>query len=906
VRLAFILTAGLLLFGEASLAAPFPVELIKKKVHSRLSLSIDSAFSMQWKDTPAGFKAVFPAATLLDFGVPLGQEAAFNAYLKTIQGDRLRSLSIRETKDAVVVEGVWRFPVGAQALADPKMDHFDFREEETGRLNVDFWYHAGPTVAVADLKRKQAELKKEEAALKVRLAAEAQRKAVLDKRIADSRNATAFCQQPFDRENAVFVRFRAEHPKIRFQFHFPEHIPDHKFEYALPKGDSEEEKMVLLAIKLYRENKHGLAGKTIEFLEKQYPESKHLVEMRFLRANIHFRLGLEEQGMRLLKVLSKEASGTEVGFQSAAFVAAQSYRRGDWLVALDAFMRLQREFPKHPLAWLIRYGVADSLYMIRQSDRAAPEFEWVAQNAPDDSIRAEAAFKVGNVYFDRGQYAQAIQSYSKSLKEHEKQLFQNSFVLLNLGESYFSLDELRRSQAEFERYLSLARAQPSAWRASLRVAEIKAMRSTNIESQAYMDAFRDTINRYPLSPGAVIARLRLIPCGDHGGFDPNSAARFFSSKEVQTFAQNEAIMGSQFMELLGLTEVRAGLSYGLDSDVIRNGQKVLASNPSIGVRKMVGGAIHTAAKRILGKELDSKDGMRALMAFEEIGELLPQPKMDPVSDEIRLRLAKIASSRKLDALALKIIEPYGALEQMGARSLASPIVLTSDEVVEQEERTLVEVKALWEESGSENAEKAQSRLAQIRADGPKRFERSAWEALFAAATNDRKTALAKVALALGKGTTWPDGARVQWSIFAADQAVLEKNLDAELFWVREARRILGKRSLDEIDVRALARIPTIQELVLREGGVLERQNRVKEAIECYAKAIDNQIRGNSILYAHARALLKRGDRPSKNRAVVSLKAISKSKDEDLWKPLAQKVLEGVTGSSELDAKEGRK
>lgn len=902
---AFILIAGLLTFERASIAGTFPIDLSSTKAHSRLSFSIDSAFSMQWKDTKDGFQAVFPAATLLDFGIPLGQENEFNAYLKTIQGDRLKSLSVKETNAAVVIEGTWRFPVGAQALAHPKMDHFDFRQADSGRLNIDFWYHPGPTATAVGLQKKKADLAKQEEEEKAKRLAEAERKAILDKRIADSKNATAFCQQPFDRDNAVFVRFRAEHPKIQFQFHFPEHIPDHKFEYSLPKGDTEEEKMVLLAIKLYRENKHGLAGKTIEFLEKQYPTSKHLVEMRFLRANVHFRLGLEEQGMRLLKELSKEASGTEVGFQSAAFVAAQSYRRGDWLVSLDSFMRLQREFPKHPLAWLIRYGVADSLYMIRQSDRAAPEFEWVSKNAPDEAIRAEAAFKVGNVFFDRGQFAQAIQSYTDALKAQKNQLIHKPFVLLNLAESYFSLDELTRSQAEFERYLSIAQAQPSAWRAALRVAEIKAMRSENVESQAYVDAFRETINRYPLSPGAVIARLRLIPCGDHGGFDIRSAERFFDSKEVQQFSQNEGVVGAQFSELLGLTEVRSWLSYGSDAQVLRAGKEALALNPAPSVRKLLGNAVHTAAKRLLLRELDSKDGMRALMAYEELADLLPQPKLDPVADDIRLRLAKIASNRKLDSLALKIIEPYGVLEQIGARSLASPIVMTSDEVLEQEERALVEVKALWEDAGSENAEAALGRLSQIRKDGPKRFERSAWEALFYSSKNERKVALEKVELALGKGTTWSDGARVQWAIFAADQAVLEKNLEAELSWVREARRVLGKRALDELDVRALPRIPTPQELVLREGGVLERQNRVKDAIECYAKAIDNQIRSNSILYAHARALLKRGDGPSKNLAVLSLKAISKSKEDDLWKPLAQKVLEGVTGRNEVDAKEGR-
>lgn len=387
-----------------------PLELNSSSAYTRLRVTLDSAFSPKVLSKGKTFEIEIPGATLMDLGVPFGAEAEFQSQIRQLKDSRVRNVRVKELSKSLLIQGEFLFPSGKDALAHEAMEHFEFKQTEQGRWVVDFWYSKSPTLVSQQLKQKEAELKKRRDQEQALLDKENQRKEARAKRLNDSKNAIQFCEQPVDRSNTVFLKFRPDHQRLNFSAYFPEHIPDHRFEYSQPRGESEESQMVRLAVKLSRENKHALVIKTIDFFSKSYPKSVYSDEMKFLRASAFYRLGMIEEGKDQISKLSKSARGTEAGLQSAAFLAVQAFRNGEWLSALESFMNLRREFPKHPLIWLFRYGIAECLYEIKQSEQARVELEWVARNAPKEAIRAEAAFKLGDLYFDRNQFAQAIQS----------------------------------------------------------------------------------------------------------------------------------------------------------------------------------------------------------------------------------------------------------------------------------------------------------------------------------------------------------------------------------------------------------------------------------------------------------------------------------------------------------------
>ena len=911
VRIQRLLSLSLIpLFGMAAFSSEFEgsIELDSQSSFTRLKVSIDSAFKPEFQDSTKGFRIEFPSATLMDVGVPFGSETSFNQHLKDLHDSRLDRIRVRELEGKLVVEGDYRFPKGASAFASPKMEHFEFRKDDQGKFFVDFFYRKGPTRADVEKQEKALNAKHEREKAALFQKKEEEKKLSREKRIQDGRNALLFCEQPFSRETTVFLKFRPEHQTLNFSTYFPDKIPDHRFEYSEPKGKGEEQDMVRLALKLSHDNKHALVVKTVEFLEKEYPKSKFINEMEFLKANAFYRLGFEEKGKSLLQDLARQAKGTEVGLHAAGFLATRNVAESEWLAALGVFLTQKKEMPKHPLMWLFRFGIAESLFQIRQGDQAREEFEWLAKNAPNPEIRAEAAFKIGDVFLERGQYAQAVKSYGEALKGNEKQLSSYPGVLLNLAESYFQLEELDRAEAAFKRFLDVGYSQPSAWRASLRLAEISAMR-TRLDVAAER-GFMDTINRYPLSPGALVARIRLLPCGSHGGFDLPAGERLLYSPEVLNFPAGGALYTNQLRELVGLTEVRMMISFKEYQKAIERGLLRLRENPSVEIRKLIEHAMIGGIKSILEQKLKDGDHFGAIAFYEKYGDFLPLPAHDPLADELKMKLATIAAEKNLTQFALKLIEPYRRMNEASQKEVIAAIEkhLTLEGLDDQEERNLIEAKTLWNspEFKVEEAQKADelvSRLSFIREKSKLAFEKNLILALFYMEKKDFERANSHSKRLLGGMGGLSAREKAQVFSFMGEVAGQAKDDEFAAKSWREARIASSKISEKdprELSYRHLSATPTSSYIIASEGEALEKQEKWKEAVALYSEAIENKIGGNHILYSHAKAILRSGGRDSKKQASASLKKIEQSQDDDVWKRLAQDALKEIAKEGNVD------
>lgn len=898
----FLLSA-LPLWGVVAFASEFSgsLQVDTQSSFSRLKITLDHSFQPTLVNSPKGFRIEIPAATLMDVGVPFGSEGAFNEYLKSIQDERLERIRVKEFESKLVIEGEYRFPSGEQAFADPRMEHFDFRKDDQGKFIVDFFYKKGPTRLEMERTRKAELARQERVRIEELRKKEQERKQSRERRIQDGRNALLFCEQPLSRENTVFLKMRAEHEGLRLGMYFPEKIPDHRFEYTEPKEKTEEADMVRLALKLSRANNHALVIKTVDFLEKEYPRSKHLGEMRFLVANAYYRMGLEDQGKSILQELVKKEKGTPVALQTAGFLATLNFKNQQWLAALDAFLTLKKEMPDSPLAWLFRYGVAESLYQIRQGEQAKEEYEWLSRNAPKPEIRAEAAFKIGDDWFDRGQYAQAVSAYQAAIKGRESWLSRYPFVLLNLAEAFFQLEELDRAEKEFKRYLDYGSSQPVAWRAGLRLAEIAAIREGM--SPKAEKAFVDTVNRFPVSPGALLARIRLLPCGSHGGFDLSAAERLIASPEVTNFPSGGPISATQFRELTALTEVRMLVSFKEYQKAIDRGMARLRENPSVETRKLIEQTMIGAIKVILEKKLNEGDVFGAIAFYEKHGDYLPLPAHDPLSDDLKIRLAGAAAEKNLSRFALKLIEPYRQMNDASRKAAIEAIEkhVALEGVEEQEERSWVEAKTLWNSAdfdpeSEEMVNRLVARLEFIRDRSARTFEKQLLLTLLYREQEEFSKALlhAKRMTALLSALTARQKAQVlalagEVGNQAADFAFAAKSF-------QEARQALSqqKKSPGEgFSYRHLSAAPSEAMLVKGEGEALEKQEKWKEAVALYSQAVENKIGGNHILYSHAKAILRNGGKDSKKSARVSLQKIEQSQDDDVWKRLAQETLKEI-------------
>jgi tetratricopeptide (TPR) repeat protein len=875
------------------------IELQRHSSFSRLLITLDESFKPKITSGKQGFEIHIPSANLIDIGIPVSETEGFNQKLASVADQRISKLRVKENNEELVIQGQYVFPKGKEALSDPEMEHFDFYKNENGKFVVDFWYKKGPTVIEVERQRKVELSRKKDEARKNILKNEEELKLAREKRIEESKSDLKFCEAPMNKENTIWVKYRAEHPILNFSQYISEFVPDHDYTYQEPAGLDEEKKMVRLAIKLSKENKNALAIKTVDFLKKNYPSSSHLDEMEFLRASSFYRLELFEQGKQVLLNLSKFSKNKNISYSAAAFLGMQSFKKQEWLSSLELFMNILRENPKDTRSWMFHYGAAESLYQIRQYDQARSEYEWLLKNPVPKNIKSEAGYKLGDLYFNRNQYAQAIQAYSSMIRNNPAGYQDYPHVFMNLGEAFFQLDEFDKADESFSKFLEHGRSMPNAWKASLRIAEIRSMKNPS----DFEKNFTEMVNRHPMTSGAVIARLRMLPCGNHGGFDLISASRYIDSDEVKKTDDSGTFYTTSLTELSMLTEIRTLLSFGEDLKAIEKGVLGLRANPSIEVRRMIERGMVGGLKRLLGKKISEGDYYSAIGLYEKYGDYLPGPNFDPICDDLRLKIAKFASDKSLIALAMKLIEPYRNGDEIGLKNAANEIQknLKLDSTDGMENRVLIEAKSFWNGERFNIKDEKESgqfleKLSKIPDVSTHAFDRDLLKVLYFFEKGSYAEALSLAEKLKNQVSVLGNYSRAQTLYFFGEVAAKanEPVFAAKVY--RESRVLaekLSNKDKSDFEFRHFPAVPSISRLYIAEGEQLELQEKWKESVALYQQALENKIGGNHLLYAHARALLKEGGRESKLMASRSLEKIKQSQDDDVWKNLAQKALDTI-------------
>ncbi|NDF14555.1 hypothetical protein EB061_04445, partial [bacterium] len=200
----------------------------------------------------------------------------------------------------------------------------------------------------------------------------------------------------------------------------------------------------------------------------------------------------------------------------------------------------------------------------------------------------------------------------------------------------------------------------------------------------------------------------------------------------------------------------------------------------------------------------------------------------------------------------------------------------------------------------EMSERLVARLEFIRETSPRALEKHLLLALLYREQEEYSKALAQAKILAPLVSRRSPLQRAQILSLAGElgNRALDADFAAKSF--REARQALTKAKDKEgagygegLAYRQLSAAPAEATLVKGEGEALEKQEKWKEAVALYSRAVENKVGGNHILYAHAKAILKSGGKDSRRSARVSLQKIEQSQDDDVWKRLAQETLKEI-------------
>jgi tetratricopeptide (TPR) repeat protein len=916
--IALLLSLGALQPGRAIGVLPpiAPVTLDTYESHSRLSVKVHGGVDIEWKDLSGGFEVTLKGLTLVDLGAPFGQEREWVRRYSNISDQRISFLKFFDSQDGVRFVGRWRFPEGDQAPADPRMNAFYFRDLSRNRYVIDFWWKPGPTIKEArqrafDEKRKNA-FREIEKNLKNRV----QRRQASIARNAELADTEKFCKEPLTEDSDIFLPFKPAHPRFDLSEIYPLSMPDNDYPYFEPEGEAQDARYVRLALDLYRKGQFGLSNRTIEFFQRDVRDKALLPQMKFLQANIFMKLGYEDKAIPLLKELMHESPKSGVALNSVIYLAGKAFEKEAYLESLEYFLWLLKNHSDHRLAWSFHFGLAESAYFLKQAERALDAYQWVIEKGPTQVIQASAAFRIGDVYLDRREYAEALAHYYRAVEKFPDQISAYPEILANRGEAFYWLGENERSSKEFHQLLKDHPVHPLTWRASFRLAEIEGRK--NGRTPEYQRYLAQAINQNPYSDGAVLARIRMAPCGDHGGFNFQSAHRFFQEDASQLF-ESKNIDLRLYPDFKGLGEFRTYIRMKKPAEALEVASRLLKGKLESQTRNLISGAFNLVFRKYILALLDQGKTYQAISQYQSNAWALSDTA-HPILYDYLLKLSQGASSLGFGRLAEKLNQKYEALTQdWKRRELASVEDLDIDLRQQQAEENFSVAQALWIAHGKSKLTTILNRLKLITGESPLAYDKEILLYQIKIQEGDHKAALMHLSKAklLGKTQSIEENQRIDYALLTLQEKtdspkIAEKLLQNLISAIQSQKKESSKQGSDHkqmtiekdshsdshhpgkasvSSMSQLPAVPDLAELYFYRATLLEKSKHWSKAAESYKNAIEAGDSSTRVRFAMARALTKTKKAQSQSEAQKIFQELSENQSQDFWTKLAQEALE---------------
>ena len=537
-------------------------------------------------------------------------------------------------------------------------------------------------------------------------------------------------------------------------------------------------------------------------------------------------------------------------------------------------------------------------------ERAAKEYQWVVENGPNDKAKAEAAFRAGDLYMVRYQYEEAIATYAPALRDLKNEASAFPTFFLNRGEALYQLDQLEIAKQVFHDAIEHYAGHPEGWRATFRLGEILAKGTLDPErikeSRAW---FYDTINRYPISPGATLARIRLLPCGDHGGMDAFASEQFFTNTAMNFNGGGDVVM-TDYNDFRALAHIRSLVTFGAaESEIGKSSFQELQKVKNPRARKKIILVATESVQRKVMKLISEGKQYEALSFYTAMSPLIAKDVESERLDYL-LALSQAASNLGLGAFGKNILKIYQkklySLKRRPNRVLAEAPDSQDDLELETKhaEEEFSDAKALWISApkNQANLKLVKSKLQHVKEESKFFYEREIILGLIEEKEGNLKAALVHAANAHLQN---PSVSVTAWFAYLALK--VDDTKDALKLFMEVENRLLESDSHEAPDepIESNLGVPPVPHLtvvVATEGELLEKMEKWGEASEKYSQAIGNGLGGNQLVFQYARSLLKTGDIAERGKAMDVLEKLSgsetKNEKEEFWKKMARTTIAG--------------
>lgn len=287
---------------------------------------------------------------------------------------------------------------------------------------------------------------------------------------------------------------------------------------VVPKN-TEENKHVRLLQTFMDKKRNQVFFKTYNWFMEKYPESEYQDIVRNMSIKIHldewYTKGdahhYDQATQKMRDVIAKDPTHP-MSEKYSLLLGILAFDKKDYFNSLRSFQahNAQELWNKKGSfsADLASLGIALSYLKLNQSDEAYKALDKLENSSIFEDVKAEAAYRKGDVYQKQKNYEQAIKEYKAAIARRPKSELKFPNAYYNQAQSQFLLNQFKESLNTYRDFIKKFPQDQSSPFAMTRVGEL--LEILGADKTKVMGAYLETYFRNGENPSAIVARLRLL------------------------------------------------------------------------------------------------------------------------------------------------------------------------------------------------------------------------------------------------------------------------------------------------------------------------------------------------------------------------------------------------------------
>jgi tetratricopeptide (TPR) repeat protein len=313
-------------------------------------------------------------------------------------------------------------------------------------------------------------------------------------------------------------KYYIPYPMIQADNHYWERMKTAAPIYEVTPKDTDENKEARLLQNLFEKKRYGVYLKTEEWFSKKYPESQYGEIIDFMTADVYKNLWQEKDDAKFYEIAQikykqamKKHPKSALLERTSMMLGNLALEKGDAIEAMRIFNEhIDKNYAGSPGAIsndLARLGISVAFAKLNRFEEAAGILNKLKKESAFPEIKAEAAYRLGDVFVKGKNYQRAIDAYKQAIKEFPGSQAEYPNAFYNQAEALFGLGEYRKSMDVYLDFIKKFPSHEHAAFAMTRMGEL--LDILGADKSRVVGAYLETYFRYGESNNAIIARLRL-------------------------------------------------------------------------------------------------------------------------------------------------------------------------------------------------------------------------------------------------------------------------------------------------------------------------------------------------------------------------------------------------------------